>query len=138
MSDAAGALVLFAALWATICVVLSRSGGWHALASHYRATTPFLGTRLRFRSAQLGGWVGYNGSLTVGANREGLYLAVWPIFRIGHPPLFVPWSDGRASAEKRWVFEIAALRFAAEPAALLRISRRLAERLGQASGRTLL
>ena len=51
MSDAAGALALFAALWAALCVVLSRSGGWHALASHYRATTPFLGTRLRFRSA---------------------------------------------------------------------------------------
>ena len=45
----------------------------------------------------------YNGVLTVGVNPAGLYLAVMPLFRPGHPPLFIPWPDVTVGSEQRVV-----------------------------------
>jgi hypothetical protein len=36
--------------------------------------------------------VSYNNCLTIGVTDEGLYLAVFPLFRPGHPPLLIDWS----------------------------------------------
>ncbi len=35
----------------------------------------------------------YNNCLTIGADPSGLYLTLLFLFRIGHPPLFIPWSE---------------------------------------------
>ena len=35
----------------------------------------------------------YNNVLTVGADSEGLFLVPFFLFRVGHPPLFVPWAE---------------------------------------------
>jgi hypothetical protein len=37
--------------------------------------------------------VGYNNVLTVASDSEGIYLGVLFLFRIAHPPLFIPWSE---------------------------------------------
>jgi hypothetical protein len=37
-------------------------------------------------------WVEYNGCLTIRVSPEGLYLAIWPLFRFAHPPLLIPWA----------------------------------------------
>lgn len=140
MNELAGLLAVFAAAFCVIslaCLLLSRFGGWGALARRYAAEVPFQGRRLHFQFAQLGGWVGYNGALTTGADPTGLFLAVWPLFRLGHPPLFVPWDEIRASREQRFFGDVVALRFAAEPGAVVRISQRLADRLARDSGRPL-
>jgi len=140
VEELTGLLVVFAAAWIVITLaslVLARSGGWHALARHYAANGAFQGRRLHFQFAQFGGWVGYNGALTPGADAGGLFLSVWPLFRPGHAPLYVPWTEIRASQEKRWLGDVVALRFAAEPDAIVRISMRLADRLAQASGHPL-
>jgi hypothetical protein len=42
----------------------------------------------------------YGGCLTVGSDAAGLYLAVMFLFRVGHPPLFIPW-DERTISRKR-------------------------------------
>lgn len=42
--------------------------------------------------------------LSIGVNREGLFLAVIPIFRIGHPPLFIPWHDISTEDRKQLIF----------------------------------
>ena len=120
---------LVAAGWALICAGLSHFAGWRSLARHYRASTPFRGRRFHFSSAQFGGWVGYNGSFATGADHTGLFVAVWPIFRICHPPLLVPWSEIQASVEKRWWLTVVNLTFARVPSARVRISFRLAKRL---------
>ena len=44
-------------------------------------------------------WVGYKGALKVGTAPQGLYLAVWPILRLGHPPLLIPWAEISGSGE---------------------------------------
>lgn len=46
----------------------------------------------------------YSGVLTLGADAEGLYLGVIFLFRVGHPRLFIPWSDVRAEPVKKRLF----------------------------------
>lgn len=39
------------------------------------------------------GWVSYRNVLKVSAEQTGLYLAVFGLFRPGHPPLLLPYYD---------------------------------------------
>ena len=69
----------------------------------------------------------YGNCLTVGAGYQGLYLSVLFLFRSGHPPLLIPWSDISVRTEKgRW-FSWTEFRFSRAPSIPLRVS----ERLGQ-------
>jgi hypothetical protein len=98
-------LAFFITMWCGISVVIARTGGWADLAVRYRLEGPFRGRKWHFRSAGFGQWTSYGGVLTVGANSRGLYLAVMPLFRVGHPPLFIPWEDVRKTASHRlWMF----------------------------------
>jgi hypothetical protein len=83
---------LFPLGWCALAYLVSWLGGWRALARHYRAEGPFVGTRYRFQDVELGHGE-YGGCLTVGLGPEGLYLAVMLLFRPGHPPLFFPWGE---------------------------------------------
>ena len=47
------------------------------------------------------GWVNYNSCLTIHSGPEGIRLAVWAPFRLGHPPLFIPWSAMHKATTKR-------------------------------------
>ncbi|MDJ0986926.1 MAG: hypothetical protein QNJ26_15410 [Desulfobacterales bacterium] len=91
-------------LWIGVCTILSAIGGWRMLAGHYRSNSDFDGRKLWFKSAGLRRWTNYNNCITVGANKYGLYMAILPIFRIGHPPLFFPWQDISTEAGSRRFF----------------------------------
>ncbi len=60
------------------------------------------------------GMVNYNGCLTIHSSAEGLHLSVWLPFRLGHPPLFIPWDTVHNATAKRFlwtrfvVFEVGA------------------------------
>src|SRR5688572_3377228 len=98
-----GFLIGFPLLWAAVVFLLSRMSGWSTLARTYGAREPFAGTLQRRCSGTLG-IVGYNKCLALGANELGLHISVPRIFAIGHPALFVPWSEIRASRKKQlWV-----------------------------------
>lgn len=91
-------------LW--ICFILwlaSQICGWAALARRYRAAERFTGRKRHFRSGKVG-WGNYNGCLTVGASAEGMYLAIVLIFRSGHPPLFIPWTEIAPREVRHWLF----------------------------------
>jgi hypothetical protein len=126
--------VFFVGMWLLVTFLLSAMGGWRALAQHYVASSPFSGQRFRFRSAQLGGYVNYGGCLTLGAGPSGLYLAVLPLFRMAHPPLIVPWTDITAREVRSWFLSAIELEFAKVPGVSVRLSRRLAQSLFDASG----
>lgn len=126
--------VLFVGMWLLVSFLLAAIGGWRELAAQYLAKSPFSGTRFHFRSAQLGGYVNYGGCLTLAAGPDGLYLAVLPFFRVGHPPLLIPWSDITAREARSWLFAAIDLQFARVPGASVRLSRRLAQALFDASG----
>lgn len=125
---------LFAAMWVVVCQLISLIGGWRELAKEYHTEHPFSGELFRFQSAQMRGKMNYNNCLTVGANVEGLYLSVLFVFRLGHPPLFIPWSDVSGTIEKRRWFSRLRLKFERCPSVPLVISKRLGERISHASG----
>jgi hypothetical protein len=126
--------VFFVGMWLVASFLLSAVGGWQTLALHYRAQSQFSGRRFHFRSAQFGGYVNYGGCLTFGAGPAGLYLAVLPLFRMAHPPLIIPWSDITARDARSGFFSAVELEFAKVPGASVRLSRRLAQSLFDASG----
>ncbi len=81
--------VVFAGMWCGICLVLARLGGWSRLAARFPAQAPPGGTRFSMQSARIG-LVNYNGCLTIHTSPEGLHLAIWALWRLGHPPILVP------------------------------------------------
>ena len=122
----------FALFWIIIIAGLSRFGGWHVLASRYRARQPFSGEVLRGCSGRLG-FVNYNRCLWLGANEQGLYLSVPRLFAFAHPPLFIPWSDIRATRDKILWAEIVRFELGAEPATKLQVHRRFVDKLEPAA-----
>jgi hypothetical protein len=113
------AIAGFAAFWCGIVWLIATVGGWHSLARVYRSQLPFSGHTWRFRSGRMGGFAKYNGVLTVGVNSAGLYLAVFPLFRPGHPPLFIPWHDITVSSERRFIGTFVVFTFRQAPNASL-------------------
>lgn len=101
----AGIVLLVVAMWGAVCYLASWMGGWHTLAQRFRCEQAFEGERWPFRSGSMRRGTHYNGVLTLGANREGLSLAVFVAFRAGHPPLFIPWSEITATERRRWFVE---------------------------------
>jgi len=121
--------VFFVGLWCFICFILSRLGGWYALGRRFRSDRVPDGEALRWQSAQLGGFCNYNRCLNMVISKEGLHLRIWPAFRLGHPPLLIPWEEIQHHRMKRvlWIeqisFEIG------DPAiARMTVSKQLSER----------
>jgi hypothetical protein len=96
-------ILLVVSMSAAVWYTLSIQSGWASLAERFGLRGEFIGRRLRWVGGGLIGPGGYYGILRVGANSEGLCLAVTPPFRLFHPPLFIPWTqirianDGRSS-----------------------------------------
>ena len=133
---AVGVLVAlgFALWWCLVLSVVGGLFGWGTLARHYRTTAPFHGTRRRFRSAKIG-LSNYSGVLSFGTNPDGLRLAVFPFFRPGHPPLFVPWADVAATPTAGWLASYLDLRFEKAPRVLVRVSAALGRQLAADANR---
>ncbi len=94
--------LVFVLWWCFIIWAAARICGWSALARRYRLEGRFEGKRRHFRSGKIG-WGNYNGCLTVGANSDGLFLSVMVLFRVGHPPIFIPWAELKPRIRKMWL-----------------------------------
>ncbi len=81
--------------WFLLIALISYGGGWHALAQLYPDNPMAVvdGPSWSFQSMSLRTWCGYNGCMMIVAGDDGLRLAVWPIFRPAHPPLFLPYDE---------------------------------------------
>src|SRR5205085_12497838 len=120
-----------------VVAALARGGGWDALARRYRWVGVPAGEGFSFQVAEFG-WVGYNGCVTIRVSTEGLYFAIWPMFRFAHPPLLIPWSDLHVLKVRpmAWVSDVT-LSAGRPPAARIRLPFRILEaarRLGAAEG----
>jgi hypothetical protein len=100
---ATGAVLLTVAGWFGGIYLIALLSGWLRLAQRYRCEQGFGGDWWRFQSCAMRWGTAYRGILTLGANAEGLYLEVPYVFRVGHPPLFVPWSEITVSERRRWM-----------------------------------
>ena len=82
----------FIGLWCLVCFLFSLISGWKSLATQFQTQNKPAGRHFSMQSASLG-VVHYKGAINIGATPEGLYMSVMVFFRLGHPPLLVPWSE---------------------------------------------
>jgi hypothetical protein len=120
----------FIVLWICVCQLISVSGGWRTLSRDYRANSGFEGKKIWLKSARLRHWTNYNNCLVLGSNKYGLYLAVLPIFRVGHPPLFIPWMDiSTEEGSRRLWGDFVKFEFAKQPGVPVVFRKKLAARI---------
>jgi hypothetical protein len=79
----------FAALWFGIIKIISLLG-WQRLATHYQVDRLPL-VRRHWLSLAYVRFIQYQSVIRAGASEEGLNLSVIFPFRVGHPPLLIPW-----------------------------------------------
>jgi hypothetical protein len=120
--------ISFFGMWVAVCFLLASLGGWSRLARHYRSQSGFAGKKWRFKSGQFQP-VNYKHCLTIGSDEYGLYLAVHPLFRVGHPPLLIPWSDITTTESQGWLFSYREFAFSKVPTVKLRVLRDVGEKI---------
>jgi len=64
------------------------------------------------------------------AAEEGLYLSVLLLFRVGHPPLCIPWKEIQISRTKHFWSRFVVLMLGNSERIPMRISERMARNLG--------
>lgn len=94
--------VVFPLFWAAVLVLLSQIGGWSRLAQRFPAGDRPVTGEPRLASWAMVGPISYRFVLTVRVNADGFFLTIMPLFRIAHPPLFIPWMD--VTGRKPWQF----------------------------------
>ena len=91
---------LFIIFWCFVSFILSIFSGWISLAKYYKIDINTEKQTWHFVSGRIG-FVNYRNCLILGSNTEGLYIRVLPIFRFGHPKLFIPWKEISMFDKKR-------------------------------------
>ena len=94
----------FVCMWCLVVAIVSFVGGWFQLSRTFSLNRPFDGVSDGLQSGQMRWFAKYRSCLRLGANAEGLYLAVFFLFRFMHPPLFVPWTEIKVHRQKGWLF----------------------------------
>jgi hypothetical protein len=120
----------FIAAWIAASYLFSIISGWQWLAESYRSRDRFAGKKRGWQSGTLG-CISMNHCWTLGANDSGLYLAMNFLFRIGHPPLFIPWSDIEVGRRRLLFFSSIVFEFAKAPGVLLVLTERRAANLAR-------
>ncbi len=128
------AVVFSFGLVAFILVVVSYLSGWAALARTYRHEGNFEGESWRYQSAYMRWLSRYRHCLTIGANRSGLFVSIFRIFRVAHPPLFIPWNQVSRSSKQFLWSKSTELRLGQGDPIPFRIDQRLSDRLEKAAG----
>jgi hypothetical protein len=94
--------LIWLGMWVLLSAFLSYMSGWRDLAAVYRSEQPFDGRLFWMRSGTMRYRTNYRNALNIGVSSTGLYLSVFFMFRIGHPPLFIPWSDVSVSEGRKY------------------------------------
>jgi len=95
-----GVVTLFVIFWCTVTWVISKFG-WARLAKEFATTSTATGKRYGCVSVLFRPLISYNNCVKVGLSDVGIHLAMMPLFRIGHPPLLIPWRFVERYAERK-------------------------------------
>lgn len=95
-------VLFFLACWCGALYLTSLISGWHTLAKRFRFNGEFSGEQWRWVYGLMRWYTKYGGVLVMGANAQGLYLRTLWMFKVGHPPLLIPWMEVRAEDRERW------------------------------------
>ena len=121
--------IFFLGGWIAVLLLISRITGWSRLAEKYRTYKKPDFKLLRLVQVNWGSSLMSGNIYTLGSSYKGLYLAVLFPFRIGHPPLLVPWRDITAKKEKRFMSNKVVLKFKNGLSRPLEVSENTAEKL---------
>ena len=125
--------VIIPLFWFFISSLVARMSGWKALAEAYPLQSDPTGKKLRFQSATLRWSTNYTGLIHMSCDSQGLYLSIFILFKIGHPPMFIPWGEIRTESHGGLIPSLT-LRFSRKPGVPFTISRALGEKLAGMSG----
>jgi hypothetical protein len=128
--------LLFGALWLGAVAALAWASGWRALAERFRSARPVDGERFRFVTGWIGGPkrfpVQYRGALFITISGEGFLLSMFFPFRLGAPPLFIPWTEVESvTVEAAWFVDRAVVRLRGSPTIIM-IAGRAGQRMAEA------
>ncbi len=119
--------ILFVGMWYVVGLLLYSISGWARLAERFAAGGEPTGRRF-FMQYGVVGTVIYGSNLTIHTAPNGFYLSVWLPFRIGHPPLFIPWQEVRnARSYPFWWFEMVEFDVGSPTIATLELPKRIFE-----------
>jgi hypothetical protein len=96
------AIVSMLSLASLIILTTNGQAGWGRLAETYKSQAASTPMQWRFVSARMGrgsSVMPYRAALNIGVEAEGLHLSLFPLFRLGALPLFIPWEDVSVSQE---------------------------------------
>jgi|SRR5580692_8863308 hypothetical protein len=88
---------------ALLQVLISRMGRWHRLAESYATNEPPMGKRFWMQSAAFQN-ANYSNCVTIYTSEQGLYLSLMLPFRLGHPPLLIPWREIHEVGRRRFLW----------------------------------
>ncbi len=126
--------LFFICFWSGVSFLISLIGGWFELGRAYRSVTRFQGSRFNFQNAYLRLMTSYRGIVTVGGNSEGFFASVFLPFRIGHPPLFVPWQDVSVRPDMCLWVRVYEFRFRQVPTVRFRLREKVGKKIQEAAG----
>jgi hypothetical protein len=125
---------LFVAFWCFVCFLISFVTGWHALAARFtkqsepygelRSVGPF------FYTVYMRLWSHYGSVVRAKAASDALYFSVLLPFRVGHPPLRIPWDEIKIGRVRRFFMTYVQLTLGNQEKIPMRISKRMARNLG--------
>lgn len=113
--------LFFILVWVGMSILFSFWGGWRDLTQYYRYHGQLIDKKKYFQSAGMRGAMAYRGCLIIGASHEGLYLSVFFLFRIAHPPLFIPWSDIKSRSIRRFGYPLLEFTFSRVPTVFIQL-----------------
>lgn len=93
----------FVGMWCLVCFKISRLG-WSDWAQIYRCDRNLKGKIYSSRSGRFSFQGSYSRILNVVLCDEGIGLSVMLPWRVGHPPLLLPWSKVVGVEEKNFFF----------------------------------
>lgn len=129
-----GFAIFFVVLWCTVCFLISFMSGWHALSGRFKRQSDSYGENRSagpfFYTVYTRFWTRYANVIRVTVASDGLYLSVLLLFRIGHPPLRIPWDEIQFGRTKRLWRPYIVLTLGREEQIPMRIPERMARNLG--------
>ena len=129
-----GFAIFFVVFWSFICFFISFISGWFALSRRFKKQSePYGETRSAgpfFYTVYMRYWGHYSSIIRMTAAEDAFYLSVFILFRIGHPPLRIPWKEIQFSTTKRFWRRYIVLTLGEQERIPMRISQRMAGKLG--------
>lgn len=108
--------------------------GWHELSQRFfTQSEPYGATRSAgpfFFVVYARYWTHYNWAICMTSADDALYLSVYFLLRIGHPPLRIPWSEIKIARTKYFWQHFIVLTLGNQERIPMRISERMASKLG--------